>query len=223
MKLGVYGGSFDPPHFGHLLLAETARSTLGLDRVDFVPLGAHPYAKNLRSSCEDRFAMTSAALAPYPEFHVSRIEIDASGVSYTRDTLKRYRELYPDAEVFLILSSETFNDLPNWRGADEICELATLAVARRAGYPEPDFTVFHDVTTEERIEAFCRCVVSMPLIEISSSYIRKLLASGQSARFLTPDAVIEYARKHGLYRESTELTSRSEPSGANVRRRTKRC
>ena len=199
MRIGVYGGSFDPVHIGHLLLAETARSEQNLDRVDFVPLGVPPHLKDVRTSGETRLEMLSAALAPYPEFGISRFEVDSSRVSYTVDTLRHYRKLYPQDELFLILSSETFNDLPYWRDPDVICELASIIVACRAGYPAPDFDAARSFVAEERLLAFRNQVVSMPLIEVSSSAIRARVASGQSVRFLTPDAVVDFIESNGLY------------------------
>lgn len=201
MRRGIYGGSFDPPHCAHLLLAETARDQARLDRVVFVPLGVPPHLKNVRTSGDDRFAMTAAAVAPYPEFEVDRFEIDSPKTSYTAETLRHFREIYPNDELFLIVSSETFNDLPNWRRPDEICRLASIVVASRAGYPPPNFELFRDFAAPERIEEFRRQVVIMPPTEISSTEIRNRVASGKSVRFLAPDAVVEYIRERGLYRK----------------------
>ncbi len=201
MRIGVYGGSFDPIHFGHLLLAETARNERKLDRVEFVPIGVPPHLKNLRTGAETRLAMLSVALAPYPEFGINRYEIDSCGVSYTVDTLRHYRELYPKDELFLILSSETFNDLPNWREPDVICELASIIVARRAGYPEPDFDAARSLVSEKRLATFRKQTLSMPLIEVSSSTIRARVASKQSVRFLTADAVVDFIASNKLYQQ----------------------
>jgi nicotinate-nucleotide adenylyltransferase len=199
MRIGVYGGSFDPIHIGHLLLAETARAEQNLDRVDFVPLGVPPHLKDVRTDGETRIAMLSAALAPYPCFDVSRFEIDSSGVSYTVDTLRHYRELYPRDELFLILSSETFNDLPNWRDPEAICKLASIIVARRAGYPPPDFDAASSFISAECLAALREREVTMPLIEVSSSSIRARVASGKSVRFMTPDVVVDLIVSNGLY------------------------
>ncbi len=200
MRRGIYGGSFDPPHYAHLLLAETARDQARLDRVVFVPLGVPPHLKNVRTSGDDRYEMTVAAVAAYPEFEVDRFEIDSPRTSYTAETLRYFREKFPDDELFLIVSSETFNDLPNWRRPDEICRLASLVVASRAGYPPPDFELFRPFAAPERIDEFRRQVVSMPPLALSSTEVRRRVADGLSVRFLTPDAVAEHIRKRGLYR-----------------------
>lgn len=201
MRIGIYGGSFDPVHFGHLLLAETARVERRLDRVDFIPLGVPPHLKNVRTSGELRFQMLLAALAPYSDFSVSRFEIDSPKVSFTADTLEYYRECFPNDELFLILSSETLNDLPNWRCPERICELASLLVARRAGYAKPDFDALSPFTSAERIELFRSLSFSMPLQEISSTELRARIAAGLSVRFQTPDSVIDIIQTEGLYKK----------------------
>ncbi|MBQ9873056.1 MAG: nicotinate-nucleotide adenylyltransferase [Thermoguttaceae bacterium] len=204
MRLGVYGGSFDPVHWGHLLLAETARAEMKLDRVEFVPLGVPPHMKTVRTSSEDRFAMLERALAPYPEFGINRCEIDSPEISYTYKTLQYFRETRPGDELFLILSSETFNDLPNWVEPGLICERASLIVAQRAGCPEANFEGARGFASEERLDEFRSQVVSMPQIEISSSVVRERIATGRSVRFLVPDAVLDYIEARGLYRQRKE-------------------
>ena len=199
MRLGIYGGSFDPIHHGHLLLAEQALDRKKLDRVEFVPLGVPPHRKHVRTPAEDRLAMTLRAIAPYPEFSVNRFELDSEKTSYTVDTLRHYRRQYPTDELFLIVSSETFNDIPNWRSPGEICELVSLIVARRGGYPPPNFDAYLAFTSPERVEEFKRGVVAIPTFELSSTDIRERVAAGESIRFLTPDVVIDYIREKRLY------------------------
>lgn len=206
MRIGVYGGGFNPIHFGHLLLAETARVELCLDRFDFVPTGTSPYSKNLVSS-DLRLQMLDAVLRSYPEFSICRFEIDNPGVSYTVKTLRHYRDNYPNDEIFLTLSSETLNDLPNWKSAGEICELASLIVARRVGYDEPNFDALKKFVSEKRVSEFRDQVIHMPYFGVSSSLIRARIAEGKSVRFLTPDPVIEFIQTHGLYK-SLSTTSK---------------
>ncbi len=201
MRIGVYGGSFDPVHIGHLLLAEAARVEQALDRVDFVPLGTPPHLKNVRTSSELRYQMLMAATATYPEFAVERFEIDSPRISFTVDTIRYYRERYPEDDIFLILSSETLNDLPNWRFPDVICELASLIVARRAGYPEPDFNALLRFTSVERVREFREQTIEMPQIEISSSAVRSCVAGGKSIRFQTLDGVVKIIQDNNLYKK----------------------
>ena len=199
MRLGIYGGSFDPIHHAHLLLAECALDKMKLERVEFVPLGLPPHRKRLRTSDEDRYEMTLRAIAPYPEFSVNRYELDSNATSYTVDTVRHYRKLYPNDELFLIVSSETFNDMPNWLEPGEICRLVSLIIAQRGGYPPPNFDAFLPFTSRERVEELKRGVVDIPAMELSSTDIRKRVAAGESVRFLTPDCVIDYIREKRLY------------------------
>lgn len=202
MRLGVFGGSFDPIHYAHLLLAETAYEKMNLDRVEFMPLGVPPHLKRLRSSNEDRYNMTVCAVSPYSEFTVNRHELESNKTSYTFESLEYYREQFPNDELFLIVSSETFNDIPNWKEPKRICELASLIIAQRCGYPLPDFDAFLAFATPERIGEFRKQIVETPLMELSSTYIRKRVAAGESVRFLTPDPVIDYIYEKRLYADN---------------------
>ena len=199
MRLGVYGGSFDPLHIGHLLLADSARVEQRLDRVVFVPIGVPPHQKTVRTSGTQRLSMLLAALEPYPEFCVDRYEIDSARVSYTVDTLRFFRERYPKDELFLILSSETFNDLPHWRDPAEICRYASIIVAKRAGYPAPDFEAMRPFVSDAQIDEFRSQLITMPLMEVSSSLIRERVAKGEGIRFLAPDSVVDYIIANRLY------------------------
>lgn len=199
MKVGVMGGTFDPIHLAHLILAEQARVFLGLDRVLFVPAGA-PWRKADRriAPVADRVAMVRAALAGDPYFEVSLIESERRGPSYTVDTLSvLQRQLGPQAELHFILGQDALADLPNWREPTRIVQLARLAVAARPGCPPPDPTALERAVPgiRERID-----VVPMPQVDISSTDIRRRVAQGISIRFLVPAAVEAYITAHGLYR-----------------------
>lgn len=185
MRLGVLGGTFDPIHLGHLVLGEAAREQLGLDRVLFVPAGTQ-WRKSGReiASAEHRVAMAELAVADNPAFEVSTVEVERPGPSYTADTLEELAKT-PDAELFLVLGKDAYEDLPNWVRPDRIRELASVAVAARNG---------EQVTVEPpavRLE--------MPEIGISATDIRQRVAAGRSILYLVPTAVGAYIRKHGLY------------------------
>ncbi len=193
------GGTFDPIHLAHLILAEQARVFLGLDRVLFVPAGA-PWRKAERriAPVADRVAMVRAALAGDPYFEVSLIESERRGPSYTVDTLSvLQRQLGPQAELYFILGQDALADLPNWREPARIVQLARLAVAARPGCPRPDPAALERAVPgiRERID-----VVPMPQVDISSTDIRRRVAQGLSIRFLVPAAVEAYIAAHGLYR-----------------------
>jgi len=195
MRLGVLGGTFDPVHLGHLLLAEEAREQLGLKRVLFVP-AAQPWRKAERhiSGAEHRLAMLRLATQDNDAFEVSEVELKRSGPSYTGETLAVIRDKYKDAELFFILGEDALTDLPNWRDPDRILELAMLAVARRPGETaaNPDLVA---------IAPGREVWLSMPPIGISSSDIRERAGRGLSVRYRVPDAVERYIRKQNLYKE----------------------
>ena len=201
MRTGIIGGTFDPIHYGHLLLAETARDFLKLDRVIFVPAGVPPHKRDRQiSSGADRAAMIQLAIAGYPEFELSRFEIDTEGVSWTVLTLRHFRQIYPDDSFFLIIGSETLSDLSGWYKPEELCRLASPAAAHRAGMVPPQFGHLTSVVSQERLDEFRKLVIPMPQIELSSTEIRNRVREGRSIRFLTPEKTVDYICKKGLYR-----------------------
>jgi len=200
MKLGVLGGTFDPPHIGHLILAEEARLALGLEQVLFVPAGA-PWRKAGQelSPREDRLAMVCLAVGDGPDFAVSTLEIEREGPSYTAETLAALRDQFgPETEFFFIMGADSLADFPHWHQPQRILELARLAVAERA---EPEDAGFGEVLAEELAEAMRQRVVwlPMPRIDIGATAVRDRVRRGLSIRYWVPPAVEEYIRKHRLY------------------------
>ena len=184
-RIGVFGGTFDPVHVGHLAIALAALESVPLDRVLFVPARRSPLKdRDPLASIDDRVAMLEAAIANEPRFALSRAELDRDGVSYTVDTLEGLR---PQGELFLILGSDALADLARWRAPDRIRELATILVAARPGAPEPG--AMHGA------RAF-----DAPRLDISSRELRARAARGMSLRYLVPDAVWEHIRRRGLYK-----------------------
>ena len=200
MRLGILGGSFDPVHFGHLLLAEFCREQCRLDLVWFVPAAVSPHKQEQAvTSPEQRVDMLKLAIGGHEAFAVWTGELDRGGVSYTVDTLSRLREEQPESELFFLMGADSLADLPTWREPGRICELAAPVVVRRAGAPEPDFSPLANWVSAERLAAIRQCQVTMPLVEFSSREIRRRVAAGQSIRYQTPRAVEMYIRTHGLY------------------------
>lgn len=156
--------------------------------------------------------MLCRALRPYRDFNVNRMELDNPELAYTYDTLRKYREDYPDDEIFLILSSESANKLPTWYNAEGICKLANLIVARRGGYPPPNFELYEPFLEQKRIDLFRELVVDMPLFDLSSTELRERIAKGRSIRFLTPDAVVEYIVEKKIYTDHYVEASAIEPT-----------
>ncbi|OHB70619.1 MAG: nicotinate (nicotinamide) nucleotide adenylyltransferase [Planctomycetes bacterium RBG_13_63_9] len=200
MRLGLFGGTFDPVHYGHLLLAECCREECRLDEVRFLPAAVPPHKRSRElTPAKMRIEMLQLAVAGHSGFSVSRYEADRGGVNYTADTLAHVRQQDPAVELFFLLGADMLNDLPNWRRPDDVCRLATPIVVRRSGTEEPDFDCLARVASPQRIAQFRRHQVKMPDIGISSSEIRRRMAAGLSIRYRTPRAVEEYVRTHGLY------------------------
>lgn len=191
-SVGVFGGTFDPIHLGHLLLAERAREALGLSLVLFLPAAVPPH--KLTASITDgrlRREMLDIAIAGNEHFLSSDIELRRPGVSYTVDTLKELQTTYPDDELVLIVGSDTIEDIPAWHKPEEIVRLARLAAAPRPGTPMPTSLPIADA----RIEA-----IAMPLLDISSTDIRARVAAGLTIRYLVPAGVEAFIHFHQLYR-----------------------
>ncbi len=201
MRLGIFGGSFDPVHYGHLLLAESCREQLRLDRVLFVPAGTPPHKQgHCQTPAAQRLEMLALAIGGHPSFEVSSLEIDRGGVTYTVDTLEKLRAERPEDELFLLLGADMFADLPNWREPRRVVELALPVVVGRPGAAAVDFAVLSDLATPERVEAARQSQVQMPLVGLSSSEFRRRVAAGRSVRYWTPRAVEKYIETGGLYR-----------------------
>lgn len=195
MNLGLFGGSFDPVHYGHLLLAEMCREACALDEIWFIPAAIAPHKPaHPAAPASARLEMLRLAIGGHEAFRVSPIEVDRGDVSYTVDTLEEVHAAHPEAALHLLMGSDSLADLPTWRHPARICEVATLAVVHRAGTPPPDFAPLS--TIGQKVN---QRVVEMPGWELSSREIRRRIASDLSIRFQTPRAVEEYIKAHKLY------------------------
>jgi nicotinate-nucleotide adenylyltransferase len=195
-ELGVMGGTFDPLHLGHLAVAEEARDVLRLERILFVPAGQPPHKPAGEvSSVEHRLAMVELAIADNPAFELSRVEVDRPGPSYTVDTLEA---LAADGDrVTVILSAETFAELPTWHEPWRLFDAARVAVAPRWGYPAPDpgWLAATFPGREDRVS-----YLEGPRLGVSSTALRARVAAGHSIRYLVPEPVAAYIVAHDLYR-----------------------
>lgn len=201
MRLGLFGGSFDPIHLGHLLLAECCREQCRLDQVWFLPAAVPPHKQGHRQTPGDaRAEMIELAVGGHETFYVNRYELDRGGVSYTVETLRHFRAEQPDWELFLLVGADMLHDLPHWRESGEVCRLATPVAVCRPGESEPDFECFAGLVSRERIDEIRAHQVEMPQVGISSSEIRRRVAQRRSIRYQTPRAVEKYIQTHGLYR-----------------------
>jgi nicotinate-nucleotide adenylyltransferase len=193
----VFGGSFNPIHYGHLLLADEVLEALGLDRILFVPAAVPPHKSPVYlASAEDRFAMVGLATAGHPSFEVSDLELRRAGPSYTVDTLEALG--IPPADCFLLVGSETFLDLLTWREPRRIAELARLVVVPRVGSAfDPAGAAAQKVVREVGREPLIVHATSLP---ISASDLRRRVREGRSVAYRMPDAVLAHIRARGLYR-----------------------
>ncbi len=209
-RVAIFGGSFNPIHYGHLLLADEVREALVLDRVIFIPAAFPPHKSPLHlAPAHDRYAMVALATAGNPAFLVSDLELRRPGPSYTVDTLTALREASPD-ELFLLVGSETFLDLLSWRDAPRIARLARFVVVPRTGSTfDPESVQALKVLREIGQARFVR--VSDPLppdgvivanatsLPISASDLRRRAREGRSLAYRMPDSVIVYMRAQRLY------------------------
>lgn len=204
MRLGIFGGAFDPVHYGHLLLAELCREACRLDQVWFVPAAAPPHKRHYAvTPAQHRIEMLELAIGGNERFAVSRLEVDRGGVSYTVETLAQLKAEAPERELFFLLGADSLVDLPSWREPAKICELAIPVAVRRPGVAEPNFDVLSQLVSPERLEETRRHQVEMPQIGLSSREIRRRVAAGLSIRYQTPRSVEKYIETAGLYRQSS--------------------
>jgi nicotinate-nucleotide adenylyltransferase len=189
-RIGVFGGTFDPPHIGHLIIAEQARQQLRLHKVLFVPAHDPPHKKGqATANPSQRLSMIKRAVSIVPEFEVSSIEIDREGVSYTVDTLRELRTKYRNAKFFLIVGGDNFAQLETWKSVTDILQLATPVVYDR-----------EEKKSRSRMRAMPKNIaLHGAALRISSTLIRQRLKNGESIRFLVPSVVERYIRQHQLY------------------------
>jgi nicotinate-nucleotide adenylyltransferase len=189
VRLGIFGGTFDPPHLGHLLPLIDAAETLGLDAVRLVPAATQPF-KTARAAAAPahRLAMTERLVAGFPGFSVDRAEIDRAGLSFTVDTLETMAAAEPGAELVLIVGLDAYALFGQWRRPDQIRRLAAIAVLARSGAPSVPAIAEEGVT-------FLRT----RRVDISSTELRARVADGRTIRGFVPDAVADYIAEHRLY------------------------
>ena len=184
MKIGLFGGAFDPFHNGHLSICEAAVRTAGLDRLIVIPTWKAPHKDDFSAGFEDRFNMTSAALEG-AGFIVSRYEEDRGGVSYSAITVEDFRVMYPDDELYFLIGADSYRDFHTWYRPDRITAAATLLVFPRSGV---DVDVVPPAVP-----------VEMERVDISSTEIRELIHRGEDPKKYLPKAVYEYIKLYNLY------------------------
>jgi nicotinate-nucleotide adenylyltransferase len=199
MRIGIFGGTFDPVHMGHLILAEQCRDQAGLDEVWFLPSYHPPHkAAAAVTRFEHRCDMLELAVAGHPGFRIERVEKELPPPSYTAETLAELRRRQPDAEFALLMGSDGLPDLPGWYEPRRVVELASLIVVPRPGvmlWTADRLAKALDIPTDAVRLRYVAC----PMIEIASRELRRAVADGMSVRYLVPRAVEEYLRDRKLY------------------------
>jgi len=199
-KIGLFGGSFDPIHVGHLIIAEQFREGLALDEVRIVPAKVSPFkTESPPSSDKDRLEMIRLAIGANPHFSVDDSEIRRGGVSYTVDTVRAMQESEPQSDFYLLIGADSLVDLKKWREPSDLLSRVQLVVARRGGMPDPDWTSLMGIATPAQIEAIQRIRLDVPSMEIASRDIQRRVREGRSVRYLVPAAVEAYAKEHKLW------------------------
>lgn len=206
MKIGLFGGSFDPVHYGHLLLAQSALESAALDQILFMPAAKSPHKSNPPIATDRaRLEMLQLAVADHPNFRISDLEIKRKGDSFTVDTLKELAKIQPDDQLFLIMGADSLADFPNWKEPDEILKLADLVVMDRpvedgkSGIQDSDWDAVSPFTSSGKIEEYKKNVVAGRRFDFSSTEIRGRQAEGRAIRFLTSRAVEQYILAGKLY------------------------
>ena len=190
-RIGIFGGTFNPPHLGHLIVAEHVRSLLSLDRVYFIPSYISPHKrKGEEVLASDRLTMVRLAVKTNKAFACSDIEIKQKGTSYTYRTVESFHKTFPEARLILLIGADNFGEFGSWKYPERICDKASLVVMSRPVEVKTVGTQFADVAK----------FVDVPAIEISATEIRSRIKKGKSIRYLIPENVYRYIMEHDIYR-----------------------
>ena len=207
MKLGLFGGTFDPVHYGHLDVARAARRALGLDAVWVIPARLPPHRASPLASAAHRFAMAAIAVAAEDGLQVSDIEMDTPGPSYTVETLDSINALgIPAGSVYLVTGADAFRDIPTWKGFPELLDRCHFVVVSRPGALAPDLRHLIPSLQDRMIDAPWRppvrpgiFLVDVPTAPVSSTDVRRAIAEGTTLSGLVPDGVAAHITRHALY------------------------
>jgi nicotinate-nucleotide adenylyltransferase len=196
-RLGIFGGTFDPPHIGHLILAEYAREALGAAQILFVPAADPPHKEGTRTDIAHRLAMLERSIADNPTFAVSRVDVERPGPHYTIDTIRIVQTQYPGSELYFMIGADSLRDLTTWHQPEGLIRLCKLAVL-----PRPGVQVTADMH-EASLPGLAEQVVMLdtPMVDVSSTGVAARLRAGKTVRYLLPQPALDYVRANGLYRD----------------------
>ena len=208
MRIGIFGGSFDPIHLGHLWIGQAAMESLSLDELRWIPAAQSPLkGKGPVASDQARLQMLNLALDAMDGHIVDNRELCRGSVSYTRDTVADLRAEFPAAEIVMVIGSDSLATMRKWHQPEILLSQVILAVVQRGGEKELDFSVLDGLVEPDRVEQFRKHVIKMPVIELSSSELRGRIANRRSIRFRTPRAVERYIATHSLYQSKAQAAT----------------
>lgn len=183
--IGILGGTFDPPHIGHLMIAEEVRFALKLDEIWFVPTADPPHKRTAHATSKERIEMVRLMTEDEPAFNINSIEVNRGGTSYTYETLNEFKKLFPNDQFYFIIGADMVEYLPHWYKIDELMKLVTFVGVKRSGYT---------LNTSYPIKT-----VDVPVFEVSSSDIRKRIRTGRPVKHLVCESVYSYIKERRLY------------------------
>lgn len=202
-RIAFFGGTFDPVHHGHLIVARALAEARGFDRVSFVPAGMPPHKAPATASAANRLAMLRLAITGEPLLDICEIELHHDGPSYTIETVKSLQEKFTRATIHWVIGADMLEDLPSWYRAGELLERVTMVIAARPPWQDRIEGILAALAkrfSREQVERLRAGVTPTPLLDISSTDIRRRVAEGRPIRYLVPDAVAEYIATKSLYK-----------------------
>lgn len=197
-KYGIFGGSFNPIHYGHLMICEYIKEEMGLDKVIFIPTGNPPH-KDLGVSAEDRYEMVRLAISPNPDFEISDIETTRVKLSYTVDTIRELKEIYKEEKLYFLIGLDSLFQLKTWKKIGDLSQEIEFVVALRPGYIDKE-EINNEIEFLRENFGTKINLIKTPLYEISSTDLRDRIHEGKSLRYLIPKKVLDYIEESGFYK-----------------------
>lgn len=197
-KYGIFGGSFNPIHYGHLMICEYIKEEMGLDKVIFIPTGNPPH-KEIGVSAEDRYEMVRLAISPNPDFEISDIETTRVKLSYTVDTIRELKEIYKEEKLYFLIGLDSLFQLKTWKKIGDLSQEIEFVVALRPGYIDKEEINGEIDFLRENFGTRIN-LIKTPLYEISSTDLRDRIHEGKSLRYLIPKKVLDYIEESGFYK-----------------------
>ncbi|MDU5470767.1 MAG: nicotinate-nucleotide adenylyltransferase [Peptoniphilus harei] len=197
-KYGIFGGSFNPIHYGHLMICEYIKEEMGLDKVIFIPTGNPPH-KDLGVSAEDRYEMVRLAISPNPDFEISDIETTRVNLSYTVDTIRELKKIYKKEKLYFLIGLDSLFQLKTWKKIGDLSQEIEFVVALRPGYIDKE-EINNEIDFLRENFGTRINLIKTPLYEISSTDLRDRIHEGKSLRYLIPKKVLDYIEESGFYK-----------------------